>query len=179
LQRTLIVSILPVVVPVTGRATGGWVDLQEISDRLEIEALVRTYAEAVDEHRYELLDELFTGDAEIDLTEAAGFRANGPGELGAWLSAGAPRDKPFFHLCAGTRVRLRGDVAQATTLCLNPMPSSDTVVLFGHWYDDDLVRTASGWRIRARRLRLCFHAELTGIAGASMWRSPWAPAPPS
>jgi hypothetical protein len=54
------------------------------------------------------------------------------------------------------------------------MPADDRVLLFGHWYRDQVVRTPDGWRISKRRLELCFHAPLTPYPGLSPWTRPFA-----
>lgn len=43
-------------------------DLQEISDRLEIEALLTRYTRAIDTGEWDRLDDVFTPDATIDYT---------------------------------------------------------------------------------------------------------------
>ncbi|QIS04203.1 hypothetical protein F5X71_19380 [Nocardia brasiliensis] len=43
-------------------------DLQEISDRLEIQQLLVAYATAVDSGNFDAFDEVFVEDADIDLT---------------------------------------------------------------------------------------------------------------
>lgn len=40
-------------------------NIQEISDRLEINELIQRYGKALDEKKYELLDSVFTTDAEL------------------------------------------------------------------------------------------------------------------
>jgi enoyl-CoA hydratase len=75
------------------------------------------------------------------------------------------------------RVTLTGDAATARTSCHNPMvvdngDGTTAVWLIGLWYDDDLVRTPDGWRIRHRRQERCYF--LTGLADAP---SPELPGP--
>ena len=59
-----------------------------------------------------------------------------------------------------------GDRATARTPCINPMVLADTdgadkVWLIGLWYDDELVRTADGWRFASRRQERCY--SVTGL----------------
>jgi hypothetical protein len=148
--------------------------LQELSDRMEIQDLMAKYTSAVDGHRWELFDQVFVPDAELDYTDVSDFKTNDVQTFADWLDGGLPKDRIYFHLCATTQVTIEGDTAEAVTLCLNPMPADDRVLLFGHWYRDHLVRTADGWRIAKRRLELCFHAPLTPYPGLSPWTRPFA-----
>ncbi len=146
--------------------------LQEVSDRMEIQDVMAKYSAAVDGHRWELFDEVFVPDAELDYTDVADFKVNDVQTFTDWLAGALPTDRNYFHLCATTHVTLDGDTAEAVTLCLNPMPTPDRVLLFGHWYRDHLVRTPDGWRIAKRRLELCFHAPLEPYPGVSPWTRP-------
>ena len=47
-------------------------DLQEISDRFEIEGAIVRYTRAIDTGDWDALDTVFTPDAEIDYTESGG-----------------------------------------------------------------------------------------------------------
>ena len=49
------------------------VDLQEISDRLEITDVLTRYTRAIDTGDWDRLDTVFTPDAEIDYTESGGI----------------------------------------------------------------------------------------------------------
>ena len=50
-------------------------DLQEISDRLEIADVLTRYTRAIDTGDWDKLDTVFTPDAEIDYTESGGIAA--------------------------------------------------------------------------------------------------------
>jgi hypothetical protein len=51
-------------------------NLQEISDRLEIQDILVSYCEAIDTREWDLLDKIFTDNAIIDFTEAGGIQGN-------------------------------------------------------------------------------------------------------
>ena len=51
-------------------------NLQEISDRLEIQDILMSYCEAIDTRKWDLLDKIFTDNAIIDFTEAGGIQGN-------------------------------------------------------------------------------------------------------
>lgn len=129
-------------------------DLQEISDRLEIQDLLARYSNAVDTMQWDLLDALFTDDADIDYTSMGGIRGT-LAEQKQFLEDNLPTifQRGFQHLAATTLFEIDGDTARIRTMCFNPMVIEDTkhVLFCGMWYADELVRTAHGWRIRVRR----------------------------
>ena len=51
-------------------------DLAQISDRLEIEALLTRYTRAIDTGEWDRLDDVFTPDAQIDYTASGGIAAS-------------------------------------------------------------------------------------------------------
>ncbi|MDT4935627.1 MAG: hypothetical protein QOK11_3519 [Pseudonocardiales bacterium] len=129
-------------------------DLQELSDRLEIQDLITAYSYAVDFHRWGDLDAIFTPDAVLDFTASGGEK----GDLTA-IKAFFQRALTMFdghqHLMGNTAVTLDGDTATATTLCHNPMylksdNGQQRLLFVGIWYHDALVRTSDGWRIKTR-----------------------------
>lgn len=129
------------------------VDLQEISDRLEIEGVLIRYTRGVDTGDWDLLDTVFTPDAEIDYTESGGIADTYPA-VKAWLAEVLPAFFPKrMHSLAQVDVRLDGDEATCTAYFHNPMPMKDgngeeKIVEFGGLYHHTMVRTADGWRSR-------------------------------
>ena len=131
--------------------------LEEISDRLEIQQLLAAYCTAIDAGRFDELDQLFTDDAEIDLSVTGG--AYGPfGEVKAWLIETLSSMGAYMHLVSNIDLRLTGDTATARTACVNPLvldSKSNAVYLICFWYDDDFTRTSGGWRFRKRTQVKC------------------------
>lgn len=128
--------------------------LQEMSDRLEIQDLLARYCHAIDLREWDLLDEIFTPDAHIDYTAVGGIRGSFT-EVKEWLATVLPSFSVTQHLAATTKLDLHGDTADARTILLNPMISTDErgdehVLFAGLWYRDGLVRTDDGWRIAQR-----------------------------
>ncbi|GAA3519856.1 nuclear transport factor 2 family protein [Aeromicrobium panaciterrae] len=128
-------------------------DLQEISDRLEIADVLTRYTRAIDTGDWDRLDTVFTPDAEIDYTESGGIAA-GFAEVKPWLAEMLPL---FFakrmHTLGQLEVTLRGDEADVTAYFDNPMLMDDgaggqKVVEVGGLYHHTLTRTADGWRSR-------------------------------
>ena len=127
-------------------------NLQEISDRLEIQQLLAAYSTAVDGGRFEDLDDMFADDAIIDLSATGG--AHGPySEVTSWLSGTLSGFGGYMHVVSSTDLRLDGDTATGRTACVNPLAldaDSKDIYLIYFWYDDEFVRTTDGWRFRSR-----------------------------
>jgi hypothetical protein len=134
------------------------VDLQEISDRMEIEGVLIRYTRGIDTGEWDLLDTVFTPDAEIDYTESGGIADTFP-TVKTWLAEVLPAFFPKrMHSLAQVAISFEGaDEALATAYFHNPMPleqQSDDgqggtkIVEFGGLYHHTLVRTADGWRSR-------------------------------
>jgi hypothetical protein len=127
--------------------------LQELSDRLEIQDLLVDYCYAVDKHRWDDLDAIFTPDAVLDFTATGGER----GDLVS-IKAFFERALNLFaghqHLVATSKVEIDGDTASSRTICHNPMwfnqDGAEQVMYVGLWYHDTFVRTPDGWRISKR-----------------------------
>ncbi len=131
-------------------------DLQEISDRLEIEGALIRYTRGIDSGDWDLLDTVFTADAEIDYTESGGIAETYPA-VKAWLAEVLPAFFPKrMHSLAQIAITIDGDEAVATAYFHNPMPIPDQqsddgqggekVVEFGGLYHHTLTRTPDGWR---------------------------------
>ena len=128
--------------------------LEELSDRLEIQDLITAYSYAIDFHRFDDLDAIFTPDATLDFT-ATGGSAGPLSEMKQWLASVLVHFAGHQHLVATSQVTLDGDRAAARTLCHNPMylPEKDGVqqlMFVGLWYHDTFARTNDGWRITSR-----------------------------
>src|SRR3954463_13892600 len=90
------------------------VDLQEISDRMEIEGVLIRYTRGIDTGEWDVLDTVFTPDAEIDYTESGGIADIYPA-VKAWLAEVLPAFFPKrMHSLAQIAISLDGDDALAT-----------------------------------------------------------------
>ena len=127
--------------------------LQQLSDRAEIQDLIVDYAHAVDFHRWDDLDALFTTDAVLDFTATGGERGRLP-EIKVFFGQALNLFAGHQHLVAASKISIDGDTATATTICHNPMwldgDGAETMIQVGLWYHDTLVRTTDGWRIATR-----------------------------
>jgi hypothetical protein len=128
-------------------------DLQQISDRLEIEDVLIRYTRAIDEGEWDRLDTVFTPDAQIDYTESGGIAGTFP-EAKKWLAETLPA---FFtatlHTIGQVSIEYAesGDEAQVVAYFDNPMlmrsgEGEPTVVEVGGKYHHTMARTPDGWR---------------------------------
>ena len=130
----------------------GMLSLAEISDRLEIQQLLVDYSTAIDQRRFDDLDEVFTPDAYIDYTALGGIEGRYP-EVKKWLSEVLPNFPVYAHMLGNFSVRIDGDTASSRVICFNPMVlagEKNQVLFCGLWYDDEFVRTPEGWRMTRR-----------------------------
>jgi 3-phenylpropionate/cinnamic acid dioxygenase small subunit len=123
-------------------------DIQELSDRLEITDLLTRYARAVDRKDWNLYRTVFTADTHIDYTSAGGA-ALGLEEMCAWMDEALAQFPATQHLISNVHVEIDGDAATVEAMFHNPMKMPDgSAWVTGGWYHHDLVRTADGWRSR-------------------------------
>jgi hypothetical protein len=134
----------------------------EISDRLEIQQLLVDYSAAIDQRRFDDLDEVFTPDAYIDYRATGGIDGKFP-DIKAWLAEVLPIFANYAHMLGLPEIRLAGDSATARTFCFNPMvfggaesTTKPSTMLIGLWYEDELVRGPDGWRLSRRVETKCF-----------------------
>jgi 3-phenylpropionate/cinnamic acid dioxygenase small subunit len=126
-----------------------------LADRAEILDLMHAYAWAIDDLDLDALDDVFTADAFLDYSSNPGG-AKGPyPEVRAWLADVLRYFPVTQHLMANTQVTLDGDRATARTMVYNPQGAATRkgpphFFYVGARYDDELVRTAEGWKISQR-----------------------------
>jgi 3-phenylpropionate/cinnamic acid dioxygenase small subunit len=128
--------------------------LQELSDRIEINDLLTRYAKAIDTQDYELLDTCFLPDADVDYVSSGGIAGKYP-EIRAWLEKALAIFSVTIHSLSNSEIELDGDRAKGRTLVTNPMciregDDKQTIFTVYAHYEDELVRTADGWRIASR-----------------------------
>jgi len=128
-------------------------DIAQISDSLEITALVHRYARAVDGKDWELYRSVFTDDAHIDYS-SAGAIAGVRDEVADWLAQGFAAIPMTMHYI--TNIEILGssaDSAKVRAMFYNPMrlPGMTDLSYCGGYYHHQLVKTADGWRSRELR----------------------------
>ncbi|MEJ7832177.1 MAG: nuclear transport factor 2 family protein [Nocardioides sp.] len=131
-------------------------DLQEISDRLEITDVLTRYTRAIDTGDWDRLDTVFTPDAQINYVESGGIEA-AYAEVKPWLAEMLPAFFPRrMHTLGQVDIELGpGNPDEATVAAYfhNPMPMDDghggeKIVELGGIYHHTMTRTPDGWRSR-------------------------------
>ena len=128
-------------------------------DRLDIIELPGRYADALDRLEPEQLRDIFTEDAIWEVVGGS-LRLVGLDHIMAFMAR--PDVHPGAHLMTNMYIASCGEdadgrlVAHLCSRGVFPVGPSDrlnpTEVFYGR-YDDDVVRTEAGWRIRHRRYR--------------------------
>ncbi|WP_203336433.1 nuclear transport factor 2 family protein [Nocardioides limicola] len=126
-------------------------DITEISDRLEITALITRYTRAVDTAQFDGIDEVFLDDAELDYSSAGG-PVTTPAQAKPFI-ANLLGFERWQHVIGQVEITLDGDTAHATAYFINPMVAKgadggEQLWEVGGYYHHDLVRTPDGWRSR-------------------------------
>ena len=127
-------------------------DIQRLSDELEIQALLSRYARAVDTKDWELYRSVFTEDAHIDYS-SAGAAVGTRDEVTEWLAAGFAAIPWSMHYITNVESTFDGDTATVRAMFYNPMqlPGMAQTSCCGGYYHHELVRTPDGWRSRNLR----------------------------
>lgn len=140
--------------------------IQEISDRFEVMDLLIDYCSAIDQGDLDALNLIFTEDARIDYSKAGGPNANLK-TIQKFLKENLG-NLPRQHMISNFKIRLIGDWADSRCLCHNPLelPRQGDVLevaFWGLWYEDKLVRTATGWRIKERVTQPCYSWKIQRV----------------
>lgn len=136
----------------------------QAADVLEIQQLLSRYTFACDTKNWDLLDSCFLSDARIEYESLpafpdgyAGLRKSTIRTLGLLRST--------QHLLGNLHVSLDGDRALAVSYVQATHVGPDgRAWVTGGRYDDELVRTESGWRIDARTFRRQWRSDPDGLA---------------
>lgn len=126
------------------------------NDATNVIACINLYAIALDSHRYDLFDQVFTGDVRCDFGGGATFN-----DRPTLVSAFKVIHEPFNstqHIVSGHSVAIDGNAA----FCMSYVNAFFTRIIDGvlcvfnstGWYDDQLVRHGNGWLIKDRVSRM-------------------------
>jgi SnoaL-like protein len=130
-------------------------NMQEISDHIEIVQVTQRYAKALDEKRFDLLRTVFTEDAQLVYLIGKQLIEFPMREADKTFKAFLTKCYWTSHLVSDPVIELQGDRAHAssrvtaTHLQIRVDGSRNTRIISGA-YEDELVRSAEGWRIRKR-----------------------------
>jgi hypothetical protein len=124
-------------------------------DRLDIHEVIALHGHLADTGAYDRFDEVFTSDLVVDAADVgrAPLPAGDPRRprLDAYIAAAhriGPGSTLALHV-TNTVVRSDGDGAQAWSTGIAVREDGS---IAGYTYEDQLVRTGRGWRIRHRRV---------------------------
>ena len=128
-------------------------NVQELSDRFEVQSLLVDYCHAIDSQNFDALDDIFTPDAFIDYSAVGGAKGN-LSETKAYLAKALSKFSGMQHMLGLPQIRIHKDTATGRTICFNPMvierDGAPHVFFVGIWYMDEFRRTDHGWRISKR-----------------------------
>ena len=126
----------------------------EADDYSSIINVINLYAVAVDSHRYELFERIFAEDIRCDFGGGAAFTdrttfAATFKDIHAVFSA-------TQHITSGHAITIDGDRANCLSYVHARFRRDGEEGFFEStgWYDDGLVRTRDGWRIKDRTSRM-------------------------
>jgi hypothetical protein len=121
----------------------------------EIVNLINLYPVAVDTRHWELFDRIFTSDAQTDFGGGAKWD-----NLAALKRDFEIVHAPFdatLHITTNHQIVLDADRASCLSYVhgrfIRQVPQGGNMFESCGWYDDGLIRTAEGWRIRTRSCR--------------------------
>jgi len=125
-------------------------------DEVAVLHLINRYGVAVDSRKWDVFDELFTGDVVADYGGGAAFNGLAAFKAGAAMAWGG--FDASQHAMSNTVWDLGKETGRTLTYggwCIirKGTPGGDVWEGKG-WYDDELVRSKSGWRIRRRSVRV-------------------------
>ena len=121
----------------------------DLADRLELPELPGRYGDAIDDRDWYRLAEIFTEDAVFDLTDLGEPRLQGLAEIKRYMDQDARH--PRAHLMTNIYVDDTGDGVRLSFRIAALLPEGRTGTVS---YYDDVVKTASGWRVRHRIITL-------------------------
>lgn len=148
--------------------------VRRLADKDEIVDLVHRYSYLVDHRMHDELAELFTEDCVVDYGPGVGPVVNGRVAFRRLLGPSGPlaEGRQGFvvtsHHNANVLIEFDGDdraLVRTSIYAWHRTPDEQTPQMWGY-YHDVAVRTAGGWRLAERQLR---------VAGNAGWDVEWIP----
>jgi hypothetical protein len=135
----------------------------ETRDIVEIQQLMALYGHAVDAADQSMLPLVFTEDAVFDATAGGYDLMESRDAIAAWFALGKPPHPPSHHMTNAYVYEANGETrVKSKWLIINVRNGT---VLSGD-YDDLVVRTTEGWRIKRRNFMFRYpvsQAAATGV----------------
>ena len=127
---------------------------QDRADRQDIEEVLLRYANGIDRRDWDLFPTCFTDDVDADYGDAG--RWDSAAAITAFMADSHAQMGHTMHRLSNLAITVAGDAATARTYVDAVLMSADGESGLNPigFYDDDLVRTADGWRIRRRRFTM-------------------------
>ena len=132
-------------------------------DIVAIQQLEAFCHHAVDFDDQSLLPQAFTDDAVFDGRQCGGPLLNGIHAIAAFFAEGKPPHPAVHHM---TNCWVREDAGRVLVKMKWMVPDRDSGRMFGGENNDEVVRTAEGWRIRERVAVLRYPAEMVAAVTA-------------
>jgi ketosteroid isomerase-like protein len=136
--------------------------LQELNDERDIRLVYSNYCDIIDDKDFDRLTEVFTPDAWQDYRQTLGptglMQGTEPLIAGAKLHMGeGSYCGQTHHNVMNFRISLNGDTANAKVhyYAVHRGVGKHEGALYSMWgeYDDELIRTEDGWRVKHRMYR--------------------------
>jgi SnoaL-like domain len=123
-----------------------------LRDEQEIIALLTRYATGIDRRDWPLFQSCFTEDTRTDYGTFGQWTS--AAQIAAFMQQAHAEVGPTLHRLSNFAISAQGEGAVARSYVdalLMPGPAGGDVRRGIGFYDDELVKTTQGWRIRARR----------------------------
>ena len=142
-------------------------DPRQVSDEVEIAALLNSYARAVDTKDWDLYRSVFTDDAHIDYS-ADVFKGSLDGAIEFFARDFSALVTMSMHYITNIEAEIDGDTAAVRAMFYNPTQIKGVAELcmFGGYYHHELVRTPGGWRSRHLREEMVWTANSPRVGQA-------------
>lgn len=167
LLAPLLVAASPPLAAQSANARSQSARLAALEDREAIRVLLRDYGRLLDERRFDEFGQLFAEDGEYLAGPATrGPKAIAEGLRRTFAGNSLGLSEPNFHVLFNERITLAGAKAISSSQSFFVAPGADgtpRIVLMAS-YEDELVKTAAGWRF-ARRVVKGNMAPRPGIFG--------------
>ena len=127
-------------------------DPRQVSDEVEIAALLNSYARAVDTKDWDLYRSVFTDDAHIDYS-ADVFKGSLEGAIEFFARDFSALVTMSMHYITNIETEIDGDTARVRAMFYNPtlIQGVADLCVFGGYYHHELVRSSDGWRSKHLR----------------------------
>lgn len=136
------------------------VTLEELADRLSIERLLYRYARMVDFRQWQLFDQVFAKDAVCDYVSSGGIKGSAR-EVMDWLDRALAPWPTNIHAVTNVEIEFDAERRSAGSTCyfVAPMARGEMgrdqhVITNSGLYVDRVRKTAEGWRIVEREMRM-------------------------